>query len=150
MLAMFALPAAWRGEIMVSVCPMSRVGLLFGALLLSACAADPIDDPCVGPVLTFDFDDYLGTAETLPASLSVRGEDGDGLRVEDGYDPFTGVHDASATPVDPFEGFGAFTSDGGGYSFGIRERGEVDLRDARLLLRFENTTGEVVYGFDVS
>lgn len=96
----------------------------------------------------YRFDAYRGTAATLPEGMFVRGVDGLGNPIGPGFDPFTGVSDLGSEPPDAFDGFGAFTN--GGYSFGIRERGEVDLRDARLFLRYVNTSDEHIIGFDVS
>jgi len=48
------------------------------------------------------------------------------------------------------EGFTAFTNGAGGNSFGIRERGETDLRESRVFFEYTNSTGVEIVGFDVS
>lgn len=95
------------------------------------------------------FTGYRGTAASLPSGFFVAGENGKGLEVSDGYNPFTGVSNISSNPPDSFDGFGAFSSDGERYSFGMRERGSADLRDARLFLRYTNSTGRAISGFEV-
>ncbi len=119
-----------------------------GGVVLGVACADPVvpeapgDEACFGLPIFIDFEDYRGTADTLPGRLSVQGESADG-------GPFTGVHDLHSAPPGTFDGFGAFTA-GDGHAFGIRERGASDLRNARLLLRYENTHDDPVIGFDVS
>jgi hypothetical protein len=98
---------------------------------------------------TVYFAAYRGTAATLPQGLFVGGEDGKGAQVGPDYNPFTGMSDLQGKPVGSFDGFGAFTSGGKSYSFGIHERGAVDLREARLFLRYPNTSGKHIVGFDV-
>jgi hypothetical protein len=95
------------------------------------------------------FSAYRGTAGTLPAGMFVAGENGSGQTVEEGYDPFTGVSRSSASVPGSFDGFGAFTSDGRSFSFGIRERGDADLREARLFLRHVNEADRYVSGFRI-
>lgn len=95
------------------------------------------------------FAGYRGTAASLPAGFFVAGENGKGVKVSDGYDPFTGVSRIGASSPDAFDGFGAFTADGVTHSFGIRERGGADLREARLFLRYTNTSGRAVAAFEV-
>ncbi len=62
------------------------------------------------------------------------------------------VDETTSNVADPTwgEGFTAFTNGDTGQSFGIRERGETDLRDSRLFLQYTNTTGETIVGFNVS
>jgi len=48
------------------------------------------------------------------------------------------------------EGFSAFTNGVDGNSFGIRERGEIDLRDSRVFYEYTNTTRNAIVGFNVS
>jgi len=90
---------------------------------------------------------YRGTAATLPAGMFVTGENRHGEQIREGFDPFTGVSRLSGDTSGSFDGFGAFTRDGRTYSFGIRERGEADLREARLFLGYVNATGRRVTGF---
>ena len=107
-------------------------------------ATDPQPD---GAVL-IDFNEYRGTLATLPELLFVDGEDGDGSPVGGEFYPFTGV--SSIDRGDEFEGFGAFTANEEEFSFGIRERGSTDLRNARLFLEYRNSTDRTIYGFRVS
>jgi hypothetical protein len=108
----------------------------------TALVIEPDEPPTVG------FNAYRGTAATLPAGIFVAGEDGEGNLVGEGFDPFTGVSDLADSDAS-FDGFGAFTNGGGAYSFGVRERGEADLREARIFLRYPNTAGEHIVGFDI-
>ncbi len=88
---------------------------------------------------------YRGTYATLPQYLYVSW---DGSRV---INPFTGVSDY--TTGDPETGYGAlsaYTADNSSYSFGIRERAPIDLRDARLYFAFVNETGQAIERFNVS
>lgn len=94
---------------------------------------------------TQDFNTYQGTAATLPENFSVSWDES---RIAD---PFTGVGDfATSDPDDSYGAFSAFTSDNGAFSFGIRERAPIDLRDARLFFAFTNNTGVSVSSFEVS
>jgi hypothetical protein len=95
------------------------------------------------------FAGYRGTAATLPPGMFVTGEDRAGRQVHEGFDPFTGISDSASDPPGSFDGFGAFTSGGQGYSFGIRERGDADLREARLFLAYENSDSRAIAGFEV-
>jgi hypothetical protein len=101
-----------------------------------------------GPDTTM-FASYRGTAETLPAEMFVAGEGRGGQAVGNGYDPFTGVSRLSSDSPATFDGFGAFTRDDRTFSFGIRERGDADLREARLFLRYVNAADRYVSGFRV-
>lgn len=97
-------------------------------------------------VKTFEqnFNDYRGTAATLPAFMMVTWDD----RIDD---PFTGVGDFDTSdPETSYGGFTAYTSGSGDYSFGIREREPVNLRDARLFFSFTNNTDEPISVFEVS
>ncbi len=116
---------------------------------LGGCSPDGSggDSPPDG-IVRIDFNEYRGTLETLPEGLSVSGENGDGVPVGGDYYAFTGVN--SIERDDEFDGFGAFTATGEEYSFGIREHGDVDLRDSRLFLEYENRTERTVYGFRIS
>ena len=118
------------------------------ALLLAGCADRERAE--VPGVYEADFNDYRGTAASLPDGMFVTGENRDGERPGDAFYPFTGVSDTDVERGDEFLGFGAFTADGRDYSFGIRERGDVDLRNARLFLEYSNETGRTVHGFTVS
>jgi hypothetical protein len=118
------------------------------ALFLSVAAcSNPPTTPPLPP--TADLAYYRGDLWTLPEGFFVSGEDGDNVAVGAGFDPFTGVSDLQGEPHGAFDGFGAFTNGGESYSFGIRERGEVDLRESRLFFRYTNNTDEHVVGFDL-
>ncbi len=91
-----------------------------------------------------NFNEYIGSAETLPEFMMVTWDD----RIDD---PFTGVGDfETSDPETSYGGFTAYTSDNGAHSFGIRERDPVDLRDARLFFSFTNETDEPISVFEVS
>lgn len=92
-----------------------------------------------------DFNEYLGTLETLPAFFSVTWDEG---RVEN---PFTGIGDfETSNPDEAYGGFSAFSATEDSYSFGIRERAPIDLRDARLFFTFTNNTDQPISQFEVS
>jgi len=94
---------------------------------------------------TQDFNEYRGSLETLPDFFSVTWDEG---RTEN---PFTGVGDfATSDPDEAYGGFTAFTADDDDYSFGIRERVPVNLRDARLFFAFTNNTDQHITEFEVS
>ncbi len=95
-----------------------------------------------------EFNDYRGSRASLPENMFVTGEDGDGRAISDAFYPFTGAHIPERE--DEFNGFGAFTVNREQYSFGIRERGEPDLRNARLFLEYQNRTDRTIVGFTVS
>ncbi len=99
-------------------------------------------------VFEADFNEYRGSEATLPDGMFVTAEDGDGRSIGEAFYPFTGAH--LEQRGDNFSGFGAFTSDERNYSFGIRERGDVDLQDSRLFLEFENEFSDAIVGFIVS
>ena len=99
-------------------------------------------------VFKADFNEYRGSESTLPDRMFVTAEDGEGRSIGEAFYPFTGVH--LKERGDDFSGFGAFTADESNYSFGIRERGDVDLQDSRLFLAFENEFSEPIVGFIVS
>lgn len=88
----------------------------------------------IGQVYSESFNGYRGSEATLPANMSVTWDD----RISE---PFQGVNTGALT---------AYTSDSLDYSFGIRERNPVDLRDARLFLEITNNTGVAITGFEVS
>ncbi|TVQ21211.1 MAG: hypothetical protein EA383_17375 [Spirochaetaceae bacterium] len=106
------------------------------------------DNTKVG-VFEADFDDYRGTRSTMPAGMFVSGENDEGDPVGPAFYPFAGVFEVTAA-AEAFSGFGAFTADGESFSFGIRERGEVDLRNARVFIEYTNETGRPIVGFRVS
>jgi hypothetical protein len=93
--------------------------------------------------------EYRGTLGSLPAGMFVTGQNGARVPIGPDFDPFTGVHDISADTPASFEGFGAFTNGTGHYSFGIRERGETDLQDARLFLALPNDSERHIVAFQV-
>ncbi len=121
---------------------------LFLVPFLTGCAGSDSADP--PGVYEADFNGYRGTVASLPDGMFVTGENRDGERPGDAFYPFTGVSSTDPERADQFLGFGTFTADGRDYSFGIRERGDVDLRDARLFLEYSNETGRTVHGFTVS
>ena len=95
-----------------------------------------------------DFNDYRGSEATLPQYFSVSWDEG---RITPPDDPFTGVGDfATSDPDTSYGAFTAFTSNNADFSFGIRERAPVDLRDARLFFAFTNNTGSPISSFEVS
>lgn len=127
-----------------------------GYTIKASSAADPRNSTvAIAEVVTAEgassvsFSAYRGTPETLPAGMFVTGEDASGNGPGEGWDPFTGVNDISADARPLLEGFGAFTDGDGTYSFGIRERGEADLRDARLFLPYVNTSERDIIAFMV-
>ncbi len=139
---------------------------LMGLVVLVSCGRSDSTD--VG-VFQTDFADYRGTRGTMPEGMFVVGENGEGEPVGPGFYPFAGVVEvqaaggdavdarpgagvtgnATANP-DTFSGFAAYTADGETFSFGIRERGEVDLRNARVFLEYTNDSGRHIVGFRVS
>lgn len=97
---------------------------------------------------TQDFNNYRGSEATLPQYFSVSWDEG---RITPPDDPFTGVGDfATSDPDTSYGAFTAFTSNNADFSFGIRERAPVDLRDARLFFAFTNNTGSPISSFEVS
>ncbi len=92
-----------------------------------------------------DFNTYLGTLESLPEFFSVTWD------VDREEEPFTGVGDFNTSdPDEAYGGFSAFSAESGSYSFGIREREPVDLRNARLFFTFTNDTDQPISQFEVS
>lgn len=135
--------------------------LLISVFMLSACVDDIIrsddngnggndngngnggDNPDHSVVQSFN--SYRGTEATLPTGFFVSWDE---TRIEN---PFTGVGNFNTTdPEEGYGGFTAFTSDGENYSFGIREREPVDLRDSRLFLAFTNTSDQMITEFEIS
>ncbi len=99
----------------------------------------------IGVAFEEDFNSYRGTEESLPAFFSVTWDEDRTL------EPFTGVgHFETSNSEFEYGGFSAYTADGENFSFGIREREPVDLRDARLFFSFTNNTGVAIEGFWVS
>ena len=91
-----------------------------------------------------DFNSYRASALTLPPHLSLTWDEG---RTDN---PFTGVGDFNtADAATSYGGFSAYTADDTDFSFGIRERAPVDLRDARLFFAFTNDTDEPISMFKV-
>ncbi|MFP4179303.1 MAG: CotH kinase family protein [Spirochaetaceae bacterium] len=101
-------------------------------------------------IRVINFDEYRGTEASLPEGMFVSGHDGDGNSIGHSFYPYTGIHRAGSEGEDNFSGLGAFTADGEDFSFGIRERGETGLEDARLFLEYRNDTDRVIYGFSFS
>jgi len=103
--------------------------------LAAATASAQFSFDSIGQTYTEDFNEYRGSAATLPANMVVGWDDG---RTSD---PFQGVNTGAFT---------AYTSDEVDHSFGIRERNPVDLRNARLFFEFTNNTEQAITGFNVS
>lgn len=122
----------------------AAVALLATFALPAACAPGEQDGD---GRISIDFNEYRGNMATLPDDMFVTAEDGDGIGIGDAFYPFSGVHRLDRE--DEFLGFGAFTTDGDTHAFGIRERGDIDMRNARLFLEYENETGRPVEGFTV-
>jgi len=95
--------------------------------------------------LTQDFNEYRGTEETLPDGFFVSWDES---RTDN---PFTGVGNFDTSdPDEAYGGFTAYTSGNGDYSFGIRERTPVDLRNSRLFMEITNDTDQPIFEFEVS
>ena len=97
--------------------------------------ASPFLYESIGQTYTQNFNDYRGSAATLPAHMFVTWDES---RTNA---PYQGVNTGALT---------AYTSDNEDYSFGIRERNPVDLRDARLYIEFTNNTGQEITHFWIS
>ncbi len=140
-----------EGLTLLWIAPLEPGTYLIEATLASGAAEASVEVAVVDAEGTVreDFDTYLGTLETLPAGFFVTGEDGDGTQVGEGFDPFTGRSLLSDEEEATFEGFGAFSNGNNGNSFGIRERGDTDLRDSRLFLEYTNATERTIVGFQV-
>lgn len=93
--------------------------------------------------ITEDFNTYRGTEATLPADIFVEW---DTSRISN---PFTGVGELN-DPESDYGGLTAFTADNENFSFGIRERAPIDLRDARVFLPIKNETGTPIRFFLIS
>jgi hypothetical protein len=119
----------------------------FLASLGGCSATEPEGESPEDGIIRIDFNGYRGTRESLPEGLFVAGENGDGVSADGEFYPFTGV--SSIDRDDEFDGFGAFTAKEEEYSFGIREGGDTNLRDARLFLEYRNRTGRRIYGLRV-
>lgn len=108
--------------------------------LAAATASAQFSFDSIGQTYTEDFNEYRGSAETLPDHMFVSWDTSrSGMSGPDS--PYTGVNSGAFT---------AYTSDNVDHSFGIRERNPVDLRDGRLFFEFTNDTGEAITGFNVS
>ena len=107
--------------------------------------AAPFTFTDAGSVFTEDFAGYRGSEETLPDNLFLGW---DQPRAEN---PFTGVGNFNtADPADSYGGFVAYTADDQNFSFGLRERVPVDMRDGRVFMAFTNNTSEPISEFEVS
>lgn len=104
--------------------------------LAAATASAQFSFDSIGQTYTEDFNEYRGSAETLPDHMSVSWD------VSRTSEPFQGVNTGAFTAYN--------ASSSSDYSFGIRERNPVDLRDGRLFFEFTNDTGEAITGFNVS
>lgn len=127
--------------------------LLASALMLPATALGQNGDEhqesfsfsASSPTYEEHFNTYRGSAETLPAYLSISWDEG---RLAN---PFGGVGDLRTDdPDNSYGNLSAYTADGESFSFGIRERAPDDLRDARLFFHFRNDTDEPLSVFHVS
>ncbi len=119
--------------------------------LASAALASSYSFSSIGETYFQDFNSYMGTEATMPAHMFVTGENGAGDQYPGPFNPFTGVSSLADTSSPTWgEGFTAFTNGASGNSFGIRERGQTDLRDSRLFFEFTNNTGQAITGFNVS
>ena len=125
-------------------------------LLLSACVGpfEPDDGFFPGEhSREISFSGYRGTPESLPDNMFVTATNSAGDEIGPDFAPFSGVHTFQQETLDPndsFDGFGAFTSGDGRYSFGIREHGDLDVQDSRLFYAYTNTSGTTITGFTVS
>ena len=134
--------------------------LLAALLTLTACIG-PFESGNQGSVIPkeepegtrhIDFSGYRGSRATLPEDMFVSGVNSAGEPVGLDFTPFSGVHTytgQTSNPADSFDGFGAFTSGTGDYSFGIREHGTTDLQDSRLYFAYRNETFHAIIGFRV-
>lgn len=82
-----------------------------------------------------NFNAYRGSEATLPDHMFVTWDDRIG-------EPFQGVNTGAFTAY--------WASGSSDYSFGIRERNPVDLRDSRLFLAITNNSSVSITGFEVS
>ncbi|AFG38646.1 hypothetical protein [Spirochaeta africana] len=143
----------YRSTALVSI----AVLVLLLALLLSACSGPFQTTPGSGIPAAIaagtrevDFAGYRGTPQSLPGDMFVEGENGAGVTIADGYEPFAGVYRYEGDPDARFSGFAAASEAGSSQvSFAIRERGEADLRNARLFYPYTNTTRYTIAGFRV-
>lgn len=125
--------------------PYLSIATVYTAILTPIGFGEYFSFATSGQEFAENFNTYRGTLETLPTFFSVSWDEG---RTED---PFTGVGDFFSTdPELGYGGFVAYTADNQDFSFGIREREPVDLRDARLFFAFRNDTGAPIRGFWVS
>lgn len=114
------------------------IGMIAAALTVATAGgaiAAPFSFTSIGQTYTQGFNDYRGSAATLPDHMFVTWD------TDRTNTPFQGVNTGAFT---------AYTSDNVDHSFGIRERNPVDLRDARLYFEFTNNTGVPITGFEVS
>lgn len=129
------------------------IGTIAAALTVataSAAMAAPYSFNAIGQTYTQDFNSYLGTEATLPVHTFVTGVNGNDVEYPD-FNPFSGVSSTADTTTPNWGGdFTAFTNGTTGNSFGIRERGDNDLRDSRFYFEFTNNTGSLITGFDIS
>lgn len=132
------------------LCSIATCGVLFGMGPSAFAIAYSFD--AIGQTYAEDFNTYRGTMGTLPDHMFVTWDTSrDGMDQPDS--PFTGVGDfQTSDPTDSYGGFTAYTSGSGSdeYSFGIREREPVDLRDARLYFELINNAGVEIPGFHIS
>lgn len=115
--------------------------LIIAAASLPLAAFGQFTFTSIGQTYSENFNDYRGSSATLPDHMFVSWDT---------------TRSGMSGPESPYQGVntGAFTAytnaDEIDYSFGIRERNPVDLRDARLFFEFTNNTGVAITGFDVS
>ncbi|MFW5727724.1 MAG: CotH kinase family protein [Spirochaetota bacterium] len=138
-----------RSKINLIALPLIGLILISGVLLITWAGNNKEERTQTG-IRVIDFDEYRGTEASLPEGMFVSGHDGQGNKIGHSFYPYTGIHRTDPEREDEFLGFGAFTADGEDFSFGIRERGEAGLEDARLFLEYTNKTDRRIYGFSVS
>lgn len=128
---------------------MKKYALLLTLLVLAAfrlAEADPaFTFTTIGQTIAENFNSYTGNEASLPANIFAEW---DTSRTSA---PFTGIGNFNTSdPTTAYGGFTSYTADNTDFSFGIRERVPVDLRDARVFLPIKNDTGEPIRYFLVS
>lgn len=125
--------------------PILLTGIFIAASSPLIIADEIYSFDAIGVAYEEDFNSYRGTLETLPPFFSVTWDE------DRTAEPFTGVGDFNTSDTEfEYGGFSAYTADGENYSFGIREREPVNLRNARIFFSFTNNTGVAIEGFWVS
>lgn len=97
----------------------------------------------IGQTYTQDFNNFRGTAETLPEFFTST--------VASGTNVYRGEFDSTTDTASSFTGIKAATNNDLDYSLAWREStGPANLADARFLFKIQNSTGEAITGFQVS